>query len=648
MLLTTRPLVPLLLLLGLLAGAPRAGAADPMPALRAGHFAEAEAAAADYADPVARKLVLYYRLLAPNGASAREIADFRAANPDWPGRTLLERRRQEAIVREPDDAAARADCAEGNVTAPRALVRCADALAAGGDVVAAAAAARRAWIASPEPATDAAGFLARWKSALRPQDEAARFDRLVWADNSEAARQVARLAPAERPAARVRLALRHDAANAAELLEKLPAAERDSPPLVLEEARWLRRAKRDPDAVALWKAKGEAAEQAAPPDRRAAFWAERNILARRLLTDGDAADAYAIANDTAQTGVEPALSSAFLAGFIALRRTSDPVVAATHFEALVEGGKAAITQARAHYWLARALAAQGKDAGAEYARAAAFPLTFYGQLAARAAGADEAALAQRIRALADPGFDTEAAWDFTGRELVRAAAMLASWGEFGRARAFLMRAQQTTSDPIQQALAARLALALGMPDTAVFIARRMGAEGLALPQTGWPEPVDPPAGPPDPAVTLAVIRQESSFDAGIVSPAGARGLMQLMPATAANEARRAGGSVTEAALIGDPTRNMELGASYMRAMLTEFGGSLPLAVAAYNAGPRRVEQWLRDNGDPRTGQADILDWIELIPFEETRNYVERVLENVVIYQARLGESTGTLTAQWMR
>ncbi len=637
----------MLVLAGLLAGATRAGAADPMQAVRAGHFADAANAAADYADPVARKLVVYYRLLAEGGASAREIADFQGANPDWPNQGLLERRREEAIARESDDAAAREACTATTVTAPRALMRCADALAAGGDAEAAAAAARRAWIASPEPAADLAGFLARWKSVLRPEDERARFDHLEQTDSPEAARQIARLAPADRPAARVRVALRHDAPNAAELLGKLSEAERNTPAVVLDEARWLRRGKREAEALALWKARGEAAEQSVPPDRRPDFWAERNVLARRLLVLGDAAGAYATANDALQTGA-PAAEAEFLAGFIALRRTADPTEAAAHFETLA-GGKAAITQARAQYWLARAHAAQGQDAGPDYDRAAAYPLTFYGQLAARAAGADEASLARRIRALTDPGFDTDAAWSFAGRELVRAAAMLASWGEFGRARAFLMRAQETTSDPTQPALAARLALALGMPDTAVSIARRMGVQGLALPVTGWPEPVSAPAGPPDPAITLALIRQESSFDAGVISSAGARGLMQLMPATAAAEARRAGGSVTEAALTGDPARNMELGSSYMRTMLAAFGGSLPLAVAAYNAGPHRVEQWLRDNGDPRTGQVDMLDWIELIPFAETRNYVERVLENVVIYQARLGEtSAGTMTAQWMR
>lgn len=627
-----------------------AHALDPLAALRAGQFDDADAATADYADPVARKLILYYRLLKPGAASPGEIAAFLADNPAWPGHAQLKHSWQEAIAHEPDDVAAGAACDGGDVSLPAALARCAQAFAARGDSEAAATAARRAWVEGfADPSPDQTAFLAQWKSVLRPQDELARFDRLAWARSPQASAQIARLAAPERAAARVRLALQQDAPTAFDALQKLPEAERDSPALVLDTARWLRHAGREPEALALWHSQGEAAEHAAPPERLGAFWVERNALARRLLTLGDAKGAYFLANDETQPSGQAAASVAFLSGFIALRRAGDPNAAAIQFGKLAAQGKSAITQARAHYWLARVAAATGQDPGPEYRLAAAYPLTFYGQLAARATGADDAALAARIRDLTDPSAGVQAAWSFAGGELVRAASILVAWGEFGHARAFLLRAQENAgTEPVPQVLAGRLALAFGLPDAAVSIARRMGAQGLALPQAGWPEPVHPPPAPPDPAVTLALIRQESSFDSGIVSPAGARGLMQLMPGTADREARQAGGSITEAALTSDPARNMELGAAYMREMLSRFGGSLPLAVAAYNAGPKRVEQWLHDNGDPRTGQVDMIDWIELIPFEETRNYVQRVLESVVIYQARRNEPPGTLTAQWMR
>jgi len=146
---------------------------------------------------------------------------------------------------------------------------------------------------------------------------------------------------------------------------------------------------------------------------------------------------------------------------------------------------------------------------------------------------------------------------------------------------------------------------------------------------------------------FALIRQESSFDHGVVSPAGARGLMQLMPATAQALARQLGAApVTQVSLVSDPAQNMQLGAAYMRGLLDQFSGSLPLAVAAYNAGPAKVNRWLADNGDPRTGKPEMLDWIELIPYGETRNYVQRVLESVTIYSARRHETGTALLAQW--
>jgi soluble lytic murein transglycosylase len=188
---------------------------------------------------------------------------------------------------------------------------------------------------------------------------------------------------------------------------------------------------------------------------------------------------------------------------------------------------------------------------------------------------------------------------------------------------------------------------MGLPDIAVLVTRRLGRDGVVPPMQGWPAPVEPPP-VLDQAVSLAIMRQESNFDVGIVSPSGARGLMQLMPATAQTVARRLGESTSAFLLTTDPGHNMRMGTAYLREMLDKFDGSVPLAAGAYNAGPHRVAQWLIDNGDPRMGDQSMIDWIEMIPFNETRNYVQRVLENVVVYQAR---RTGTLPAtmpQWSR
>jgi soluble lytic murein transglycosylase len=631
-------------LLALLLASPAlAQPGDPIAAIRADQWVEAQSAAAAYADPVAIKLVAYYRLLSPGAATADEITDFMARNPDWPNQALLERRRQEAIAAEPDLASTLAQCDRNALTLAPTMLHCAEALANAGRNQEAQEEARRVWIAGY---SDEAGFLRRWSGALRESDTWERFQRLIWHDSAAAARQLPRLDPPHRAAAEARLALQRDAPNAETLLAGLQETLRRDPGMVLDRARWLRRSDRTAEALSLWRRAGEAAQRDAPEDQIAGFWTERNLLARRLLRDGDAAGAYALADQHGRITPDQVLDAEFLAGFIALRRLHDPAAATRHFGTLAEASNAAITQARAHYWLGRAAAAAGADARPEYQLAAAWPTTFYGQLAALALGDDTAALARRITALHDPAYTRQQVLEFTDREVVRAAAMLIAWNDPHRARAFLLRIDELARDPADRTLTARFALQVGLPDTAVFVARRMGRDGLSLPEAGWPIAVQPPEGPADPSVALGVIRQESSFDIGAISPSGARGLMQLMPFTAQSVAKRIGTGTSQVSLTADPTHNMRLGIAYLREMLDQFDNSLPLAIAAYNAGPHRVDQWLAENGDPRVGPVDMLDWIELIPFNETRNYVQRVLENVVIYRARRGDSTSTLLAQW--
>jgi soluble lytic murein transglycosylase len=177
--------------------------------------------------------------------------------------------------------------------------------------------------------------------------------------------------------------------------------------------------------------------------------------------------------------------------------------------------------------------------------------------------------------------------------------------------------------------------------------RRLGRDGFMPPLQGWPIAVDPPP-IPEPAVSLAIMRQESNFDIASVSPSGARGLMQLMPGTARLVAHRLGEPTSNEMLTSDPGHNMRVGTAYLQEMLEQFGDFVPLAAAAYNAGPHRVNEWLAENGDPRVGNQSMIDWIELIPFTETRNYVQRVLENVVVYQARLYGTLPPTMVQWSR
>jgi soluble lytic murein transglycosylase len=615
----------------------RAQGPNPLSAVRSDRWAEAQADAARFADPVAEKLVLYLRLRAPAAATSSEIADFMQRNPDWPAQAALERRRQEAIASDPDDASVLAQCSPAPTLAT-AMLRCAEAIANAGRTAEANALARRAWVNAVDTAAGEATFLRRWGGIASADDQWDRFQRLAWqSDPTAAARQITRLDPAHHAAAEVRLAAKRDDPQTEALAATLPEAFRADPGLTLDRARALRHADRAADAAVLLVRTPDTAD---PP----AFWSERNLLARKLLHDGDPKTAYAVVAAHSQTADEARADAEFLAGFIALRGLHDPATAVKHFQALA-GSHAILTQSRAHYWIARAAAAAGKNPKPEYEKAAAWPTTFYGQLATLALGE---APASRIGKLSDPTWTQDTALAFTQHEVLRAAAWLVAWGDTQRARVFLTRMDELAPIPAERALTAAFALQVGMPDGAVYVARRMGRDGLALPHAGWPAPFNPSA-PPDPAFSLGIMRQESSFEVSAVSPSGARGLMQLMPPTASAVAKQLGIPVSLPALTSDAGSNIRLGTAYLQEVLTRFDNSLPLAAAAYNAGPHRVAQWLDDNGDPRTGPIDMVDWIELIPVGETRNYVQRVTENVVMYRAVRNDPTPILVnTPWTR
>lgn len=650
----------------LLACPAQAQAQSILAAVRNSQWQQADALAAAEPDPLARRIVLYYRLLTPGAARATEIAAFMLESPDWPQQALLSRRLQDALATDHDDKAVLAICqqqvrkAAGPAAPPQSsaapaarpqssaepaappqssvpsLLRCAD-LATRAVIDDPAAAARRAWLTSITDASSEAAFMHRWAAQVTADDQWRRFDRLAWTESpapgAPLARQAIRVAPAQRPAAETRLALRRDDPAAPAMFNALPANQRD-PGLVLDLARWYRRAGQDRDAARVWTTLGPAAEAAAPPERRSTFWDERNLLARRLLRANDAATAYAVV-ETPAASREAALDCAFLAGWIALRRLDAPAQALPHFTALAALSPAALTQSRAHYWLGRTLdATHDPAAQAEYEAAARWPTTYYGQLAAIALGDDAASLAARVAAARDPDWTEDRALVFLARDGARAAVLLTAWGEPRRAKAFIARLDELATDATDRALAARLALGLGLPEQAVAVARRAGRDGVMLPGAGWPAAATPPEGAVEQSVVLGLIRQESSFDVQALSPVGARGLMQLMPATAAEVARKLGVIPNLPALTTDPAFNMRLGTTYLGGLLARFGQALPLAIAGYNAGPGRVQDWTI--GVSLEDDAAMIDWIELIPFNETRNYVQRVIENIIIYRAQLG------------
>lgn len=580
--------------------------------------------------PLGDKLVSFIRLLTPEQAAPQDILDFLAANPDWPDRPVLDQRYGEALARDADEREVGRLCAAHLPSAPPALLRCAEAFGLNGQHAQAGQAARKAWIGGIVQPEEEAPFLARWAQVLTPEDQRTRFTRLVTANPEAALRQLARLDAGDRALGAARLALRREDPASSSFLAAVPERLRGDPALLLDQARFLRRTHAEPAAAALWQTALGKAEAGLPPTQRAAYWAERDILARALLQQGKSQDAYQVAQDPGLPE-EQAQESTFLAGWIALRFLHDAGQARARFQDLAGLSHAAISSARARYWLGRA-ACEPAQAQAAYRRAAAWPLTYYGQKAALASGETEAGLRARIAALRDPDLKPGEAARVQGSDLFRAAQLLVGWQDSKRAADFFHVLIQAPASLAQREVVAETALADGLADVAVLAARLAGRDGSALPVSGWPLPFQPPPGPVPPALALAVMRQESSFDPTIVSAAGARGLMQLMPGTAAELARA---DHVAAGPLSDPAVNMRLGSAYLRRLLDRFGGVVPFAVAAYDAGPRRAQLWL-DANRPDAGDDDAMtDWIEMIPFGETRNYVQRVLENRWVYDARL-------------
>lgn len=608
----------------------RAAGRQALAAASAGRWAESESFATA-ADPLAAKIALWIRLAnraAP--ASAAELVAFVAENPDWPFPETLARRAEAALAAEGDDALALRHFERNPARTLPGALRHAEALDRAGRRAEARAVVRQGWAESPGDAFAEESLLLRFGSLLSEEEHWRRFDRLAFArDFAGAGRAAQHLAGGRRAAADLRLALTRQDDGA--LATRAPDIS-----VAYEQARLLRQRDRDQEAAQVWFA-AEGLQAGLNGEAARAVWSERQVLARKLLRLGQEREAYRVAAGHGQTTPgEPRQEGEFLAGFIALRRLNDPALAERHFAAVGQDSRSVITRARSAYWQGRALAARGENgaARARFAQAAEFPVAFYGQLGALALGEDAARLSARVARAAVPPVTTPRAADFAGRELARAVLTLADLGDTRRARIFLLRLEDLANDGTDRMLAARLAVHVGRPDHAVWVARRAGAAGDILLPEGWPAPYAPPVASPEPAFILAITRQESNFDTEAVSSANARGLMQLLPSTATLVARRLGMPFQVAQLTASPETNMRLGAAYLEQMLERYSGALPLAAAAYNAGPGRVDQWLGTYGDPRGTEVDVLDWIEQIPFSETRNYVQRVIENVIVYRAR--------------
>ena len=434
--------------------------------------------------------------------------------------------------------------------------------------------------------------------------------------------------------ARIALMLREPGVDYA--VSKVPKRLIGNPGLVYERVRWRRKNRKYDSAIELLSQSGE------PQTEAKRWWTERRILSRWLLRKGRTKEAYALASSHQQTAGIGLAEGEWLSGWIALRSLHRYADAFEHFKKMFDNVSYPVSKARAAYWAGRAAEASGKPEISLhwFAHAATHVTSFYGQLAA-----------EKLAPTARPSYPLEPRPTIAEREtfaqleLVRLVKMLSAMGLKGEINPFIRQLARATKTAPDWTLLADLAHDQRRDDLAIHVAKKALRVGVVLSRLGYPDLRLALKNRPDPAFVKAVVRQESAFNPKAISHAGARGLMQLMPKTAYRIAQRLNIKYSRSRLTRDPKYNVTIGRAYLLQLLEDYGDSPILALSAYNAGPARVKRWLKHFGDPNRSVEHAVDWIESIPFYETRNYVQRVLENFTVYRGRGTNRDLTLSPQ---
>ncbi len=577
-------------------------------------------------------------------ASFEEIAGFMANNPDWPGQSLLQRRAEEAMTAKTPDSAVLAWFRTRQPVCTDGSVRYGAALLASGDREKARRVLRDVWINGDFGKKQEKNFYRRYRKLLTREDHIARLDRLLWDGRDWPVRRMLwKVNPGYRALAVARLFLRHGRGNVDTAIAAVPERLKNDPGLVYERLRWRRRKGRDLSARELLDEPPEELE------RPAVWWVERAFLARRALQRGHVSAAYRLAkNHSLVAGGASFAEAEWLSGWIALRFLREVKIAKDHFLAMFEAVRYPVSRARGAYWLARTAKAMNdaKSADKWYRIAAGFPTAYYGQLAASWIGPGHGLVFP-----SDPISDSAQVEAFESHELTRGIRIMGDLDQKDRIDPFVRALSAVRKVPDWRSLTAALARMQGRPDLAIKVAKASTRDGRDLVETGYPALIPPPladrSGKPlvEVPLVLATIRQESAFNPLATSPKGARGLMQLMPRTAHRTAGKLKLPYSPRRLTTDPDYNMILGQAHLADMIELFDGSYIMALAAYNAGPSKVRKWRRRNGDPRDYAVDAIDWIELIPIDETRNYIQRVMEDLQIYRHRLADAQMALSLE---
>ena len=612
-------------------------------ATRKGKEADANSAEASISDPVARKLAEWVILRSDNtNPTFQRYAAFVDANPSWPHSPLFRRRAENALWNDGvDDRTVRAFFVRQQPVTAKGRYMLARTLLAQGDRDGAAALARHAWRQDEASAEVEKRVLEMFGGLLTPADHKFRMERRFYADDvAGGLRAAERLGGNDLAVANARAAVLRKAGNAKALLDSVPAAVRNEPGYIFSYAQWLRQNNRAEDAGKMILSVPKNPEALVDLDQ---WWQERRLLVRKLLDERDAQTAYRVAREAAppMRGFYR-VDAHFTAGWVALRYLHDPKTAAEHFSHIVEGTGNPHALARGGYWQGRAADAMNQHAQAKmfYEAAAQHTATYYGQLARARLGLRDLGLR------GPPTFTPQEQNVLSNLEVVRAAQILYALDERDMLASIYAELGESATDVAGMAVLGELAGKHGDGRAMLLLGESAYGRGLPLdyyayPIVGLPE-YQPIAPPIDAAVAYSIARQESHFNQKVVSTAHAMGLMQVTPAAGIDTAAKFKVAYNRDRLLKDPVYNMQMGAAELSNLIAGYNGSYILTFAGYNAGRGRVKQWIAAYGDPRDPNVDPVDWVERIPLSETRNYVERIMENLQVYRARFGGGTKLL------
>ncbi|HLI98742.1 MAG TPA: transglycosylase SLT domain-containing protein [Bradyrhizobium sp.] len=593
---------------------------------------EATQAEAAIADPLARKLAEWIILRSDdNGASVERYRAFISTNPSWPSQTFLRRRLEAALWDDRrDDATVWSWFENESPLSAKGKFALARTMIGRGDKTNATRLVRDAWRNDSISEDTENTALDLFGALITPGDHKARMDLLLYGSEHEAALRAAkRLGVGEVALAKARIAAFRKASNTSALLEAVPRELHGDTGYLFSKIQLLRREEKFAEAAQLMLS--------APRDPGRLYnldewWIERRLLARKMIDIGDHRTAYLIARDGAlPTRDIYKTEQEFTAGWIALRFLNDPATAMQHFARLGVGSVNPTTLARAGYWQGRAAEAAGhsQEARSAYAFAAEQSTSYYGQLARAKLGLPQLELN-------GPPPHGRAAERF---EIVRAVQLLYELGE-GEIAVPILADMGENGDPDALAGLGELASRQGDARGLLLVGKAALNRGqpfdhYAYPVTGIPsfKSIGPDV---EPSIIYAIARQESAFNPAVVSPAQAYGLMQVTPDAGRYVCKKYGADFNLARLKNDPVYNAALGAAELGGLIEDYRGSYIMTFAAYNAGRGSVKKWIERYGDPRDPKVDAVDWVELIPFSETRNYVQRIMENLQVYRARFG------------